>query len=304
MPVTGQHTQGNGEETPVNVVPSWVYQQLGDEPRPSNHLLEQPRPSNHLLQQLRELTGYRAPRSREVREWTRPDEPCPMFGETQSLDMVSSGSSSDEDVAGPQPLPSDFECPEPCCFLSVGQSFQGTQRLTQSMGRQRGENWQVNVRVQGCNWARGYVCGVMEALNVPQAKSPIITFWEGEIIDNVNNTFFTNKWNTSKDTDIQHWSKFDGFTEMKPHIFRHSGRSWHIAQSQYVYMRWKERFFVNVKEDCGLTIQGFYYVCLSRTDGQMMGYYYDPNSTPFQELNLRPVLQGQQGFSSSSYAFL
>ncbi len=42
--------------------------------------------------------------------------------------------------------------------------------------------------------------------------------------------------------------------------------------------RWKEKFFVNVGTDCGLTIAGFYYVCFSRSDGSVHGFYYDPNS--------------------------
>jgi hypothetical protein len=42
--------------------------------------------------------------------------------------------------------------------------------------------------------------------------------------------------------------------------------------------RWKEKFFVNVGAECGLTIAGFYYVCFSRSDGSVHGFYYDPNS--------------------------
>ena len=45
------------------------------------------------------------------------------------------------------------------------------------------------------------------------------------------------------------------------------------------FQRWKEKFFVNVGAECGLTIAGFYYVCFSRSDGSVHGFYYDPNST-------------------------
>jgi hypothetical protein len=41
-------------------------------------------------------------------------------------------------------------------------------------------------------------------------------------------------------------------------------------------------FFVNVGADCGLTIAGFYYVCFDRQSGGIDGFYYDPNSSPFQ----------------------
>lgn len=40
---------------------------------------------------------------------------------------------------------------------------------------------------------------------------------------------------------------------------RHSG----LARHRHVYMRWKERFFVEGCE-CRLTIAGFYYLCLDR----------------------------------------
>lgn len=33
---------------------------------------------------------------------------------------------------------------------------------------------------------RGELCGVMEARNVPGARNPIVTFWTGHIVDNVN----------------------------------------------------------------------------------------------------------------------
>jgi hypothetical protein len=36
-----------------------------------------------------------------------------------------------------------------------------------------------------------------------------------------------------------------------------------LASHPYVYMRWKEQFFVQGSE-CHLTIQGFYYLCMNR----------------------------------------
>ena len=39
---------------------------------------------------------------------------------------------------------------------------------------------------------------------------------------------------------------------------------------------------------CGLTISGFYYVCLRRSDGVLEGLYYDPQSSPYQRLYLQP----------------
>ena len=53
----------------------------------------------------------------------------------------------------------------------------------------------------------------------------------------------------------------------------------HIYYPLMFFQRWKEKFFVNVGAECGLTIAGFYYVCFSRSDGSVDGFYYDPNST-------------------------
>lgn len=96
------------------------------------------------------------------------------------------------------------------------QSFSGTQNVS---SLQKDEAWRVNVRIQGCDLDHGYLCGTMEALNVPMADTPVralcilsnhsilvyflmficsssqvVTFWEGEIVDTKNYTFFTGKW--------------------------------------------------------------------------------------------------------------
>ncbi|KAF2850092.1 hypothetical protein T440DRAFT_499319 [Plenodomus tracheiphilus IPT5] len=46
---------------------------------------------------------------------------------------------------------------------------------------------------------------------------------------------------------------------------------------------------------CGLTISGFYYVCLRRRDGALEGLYYDPQSSPYQCLRLESVRGGLGG---------
>lgn len=43
---------------------------------------------------------------------------------------------------------------------------------------------------------------------------------------------------------------------------------------------------------CGLTISGFYYVCLRRSDGRLDGLYFDPQSSPYQCLKLESVRGG------------
>ncbi len=68
-----------------------------------------------------------------------------------------------------------------------------------------------------------------------------------------------------------HRGKFDSFQAIRPLVVQQQGRCDALEQHPYIYMRWKERFFVNVGCDCGLTIAGFYYVQLSRKDGSIKG---------------------------------
>ena len=51
-----------------------------------------------------------------------------------------------------------------------------------------------------------------------------------------------------------------------------------------------EKHFVTPSEaESSLTISGFYYVSLRRSDGHVEGLYYDPHSTPYQHLSLKPA---------------
>jgi len=140
------------------------------------------------------------------------------------------------------------------------QSFLGSQRLSpiSPLRSTAAEDWKLAVRVHGVDLNRGQLFGTMEALNIPQANSPVITAWEGEIIDNRNFTFVTSKWGATSDIDMKHWRKFPGFAPMESEVALCSGRSAQLQSSAFVFMRWKETFFVN-NEGCGLTIAGFYY---------------------------------------------
>lgn len=157
------------------------------------------------------------------------------------------------------------------------------------------------MRIQGCDLDHGYLCGTMEALNVPMADTPVVTFWEGEIVDAKNHTFFTGKWEATSEVDIRHWTKFPSFSPLLSQVEVDGGRSLDLSSYSHIFMRWKEQYFVNVGTDCGLTIAGFYYVCFSCSDGSINGFYYDPNSSPFQKLELKSNHEGRSGFSFSSY---
>lgn len=61
-----------------------------------------------------------------------------------------------------------------------------------------------------------------------------------------------------------------------------------------------EKCFVDPSDaESALTISGFYYVSLRRSDGHIEGLYYDPSSTPFQHLTLDP--EGRKCFPAYQF---
>ncbi|KAL3531796.1 hypothetical protein ACH5RR_005317 [Cinchona calisaya] len=148
------------------------------------------------------------------------------------------------------------------------------------------------------NFAVSYVLSILWQKLYPAVL--VVTFWEGEIVD-TKNTFFTNKWGATSEDDIKHWTKFLSFIPLLSQVEIDGGISLELSNYPYIFMRWKEQYFVNVGTDCGLTIAGFYYVCFSCSDGSINGFYYDPNSSPFQKLELKSINEGRSGFSFSTH---
>lgn len=181
-------------------------------------------------------------------------------------------------------------------LLSAGQLFRGIQMVKSK------DTWNVNVLLQFCDIQAGYLCGTMEAVNVPNEKSSVLTFWEGEIINDVDK-FWTKQWSASRKTDMAHWSQFPAFASVKKKIEKDEPVEPEDILGTHVFMRWKERFFVKVGLESRITIAGFYYICFSRVDGSIDGYYYDPLSSPFQRLRLQSSLQGLGGYGFPEYSF-
>ncbi|KAK5125475.1 hypothetical protein LTR85_000585 [Meristemomyces frigidus] len=105
-------------------------------------------------------------------------------------------------------------------------------------------------------------------------------------------------------TDAANWRKLPPFSHLPSgdeaaRLLLSQARMQEVNE-QYIFMRWKERCFVHGKDDkCdaadrngdqdrghGLTISGFYYISLRRSDGVVEGLYFDPTSTPYQHLRL------------------
>ncbi|KAL0053045.1 hypothetical protein WJX82_000107 [Trebouxia sp. C0006] len=257
------------------------------------------------LQQLRFLRELRARELRASGEESARVEPCPRNTDAYvSRDVASFAEASPTaECAMDCSEEQDLRRPAPCSYLQPGQQYQGTQRVSQASAT-ASEDWGVQVCIEEVNLETGYVCGSMRAENVPKAKSPVVTFWEGDIIDNVNHSFITCKWGADKKIDVKHWPRFDGFEPLRKRVQNSGGRCGGLSTHTHIFMRWKERNFVNVGEDCGLTIAGFYYICISRQTGSIEGFYHDPHSSPFQKLQLRPLqAEWRQGYVSSQFEY-
>ena len=55
---------------------------------------------------------------------------------------------------------------------------------------------------------------------------------EGEIIDDITNSFVTCKWGANYSVDLAHWRKFAGFRSIQKEVQQHHGR-WRLLCSQY-----------------------------------------------------------------------
>ncbi|KAL1921437.1 uncharacterized protein VTP21DRAFT_11153 [Calcarisporiella thermophila] len=191
-------------------------------------------------------------------------------------------------------------------FLQPGQViFVGYQHMNQFRHGAECEDWETRVMVTAADYTKGSMEGIMEALNVPAISGAVVTFWEGEIIDFVHNTFWTRKWHATLDIDERHWSKFEPFRGLSASELRRclsTVEGFHRVSRGYIFMRWKERVFVSNTASSSLTIAGFYYICMNRSNGNIEGYYYDPNSKPYQRLTLEPQHNGQ-GISFPMFSF-
>lgn len=187
--------------------------------------------------------------------------------------------------------------PPPSWFLKPGQIFTGWQHVTH-WPPCKPEKWSVNVTIDSCNFATGEVLGSMVAYDVPGSAGVVTTYFEGEIIDNVNHTFYSDPDASDRAcvTEIRHWLRFPVFRPMRSSIVVEDGRTPALVSSQKVFMRWKEKFFIT-GGDCRLTIEGLYYVTLDRKTGDIDAYYFDPNSAPEQKLLLKAGASGSHGYS-------
>ncbi|KAI9145748.1 vacuolar import and degradation protein-domain-containing protein [Paraphysoderma sedebokerense] len=208
---------------------------------------------------------------------------------------------------------------------------------------QKSEEWHIKIAIHDISLSALTCCGTMEAINVPNSEEKVTTFFEGEILDFDRVGWETEKWDTSVKVDREHWRRFEVFrspqsteesekddsdSEMAGPSFEQIGRGRNVDDfltdwlnddvlatshggidkdrtifDDYIFMRWKEKFFVQAPQPNSLTIAGFYYISLKKSDGTIEGFYYDKNSKPYQKVLLRPVMNGSHGFGFSEFEF-
>ena len=168
------------------------------------------------------------------------------------------------------------------------------------------------------------------------SKTTISTYMEGEIIDFRRHTLVTESFPATSDVDATYWRKLPPFKDMTEEdlsvalLFRPDE-----LLGKYVLMRWKERCFVKPTYNgldsrtlppgtpmyhrnhgapswasfqasadgngYGLSISGFYYVSLRRTDGKVEALYFDPQTSPYQHLELS--VEGAGMFGNGVWEF-
>ncbi|KAJ5499909.1 Vacuolar import/degradation protein Vid24 [Penicillium expansum] len=178
------------------------------------------------------------------------------------------------------------------------------------LANNRDENWPVKVTIHQINHEDMTLSGTMEAYNIPDKTSPthdahIVTFLEGEIIDFNNHTLETKNFKADTDIDSTYWRELQPFKDLTDAEMAQNlvSRKWITEELSkgWILMRWKERCFITPTDARqGLTISGFYYISLRREDGHIEGLYYDPGSSPYQQLSLNPEVSKMV---RPSYAF-
>lgn len=196
----------------------------------------------------------------------------------------------------------DYSIPPYSSLLAPGREFKGIQRCSwNEEGDSSFDEWIVRVQIKEYEPQRGYLSGTLKGML--KSESPVVTFWEGEIIDNENHTFSSEKWGVGSKTDMDNWTRFSAFMNLTNPSMSEKWMVSGLKECPYIFMRWKESCFITRPVDTESTIQGFYYICMCRATGDITGFYHDIRHNPSQELVLSPNTHGKSGFCFSNSAF-
>ncbi|KAI8358554.1 vacuolar import and degradation protein-domain-containing protein [Blakeslea trispora] len=170
--------------------------------------------------------------------------------------------------------------------LYAGSFFHGTQKCGTA-------SYEVNVEILHVDLKESSLCGYLKIKGLTSEFPELTTFFEAEMIG-PKYSFHTRKWKADQQSDLLHWKKFPSFA---PYIDTFNNDNFvlneTIADSDFVYMRWKELFLVpnhHVSAIHGASFAGFYYICYQRSTNRIKGFYFFRHHKDwFQELTLDHV---------------
>ncbi|ODH28286.1 hypothetical protein ACO22_03972 [Paracoccidioides brasiliensis] len=173
------------------------------------------------------------------------------------------------------------------------------------------EHWPVKVTIHHVDYNTMTLSGTMEAYNIPDKTSNsqgthITTFLEGEIIDFNTHSLETKNFKANVEVDSRYWRELEPFKylsyiEIVKNLVSKKWVTEKLAKG-WILMRWKERCFITPSHSRqGLTISGFYYISIRRSDGHIEGMYYDPGSSPYQHLSLDPQTRHRMIFPAYGF---
>ncbi|ROV95197.1 hypothetical protein VMCG_08586 [Cytospora schulzeri] len=164
----------------------------------------------------------------------------------------------------------------PSSFLRAGSRFIGTQQSERQV-------YDVQVEIKYVDLRESFLCGYLRIQGLTDDHPTLTTYFEGEVIG-AKYGFMTkhDSWGANDKTDLSHWSKFPAFRPYSkqarkgsPVIIKD------IAQSEHIFMRWKEHFLVpdhRVRTISGASFEGFYYICFNQVQGEVNGIYFHSKS--------------------------
>jgi hypothetical protein len=160
--------------------------------------------------------------------------------------------------------------------LRPGSIFRGTQQSDRQV-------YEVEVQLQHVDMAESFLCGYLKIQGLTDDHPTLTTFFEGEIIGS-KYTFQTKhpEWGSTDKVDMQHWGRFPAWRPLsKQAKTRQDFNIKNFAQSENIFMRWKEYFLVpdhRVRTITGASFEGFYYICFNQVTGTISGIYFHAKS--------------------------
>ncbi|KAI7821108.1 vacuolar import/degradation protein Vid24, partial [Kickxella alabastrina] len=125
------------------------------------------------------------------------------------------------------------------------------------------------------------LCGHFTIRGLTSELPTLTTYFDAQIVGTASNSFVTNQWEATVDTDRTHWSFFPAFMQYR-NRFNSKDFNYKLGTSdKFVFMRWKERFIVpnyKLSKINGASYDGFYYVCYDREEAAVTGFYYHKES--------------------------